>query len=135
MNESLVTRDLLKAFGDKCKKIFRFAAKPLCTPSAIHKYFLVKTNIPYNAIDPWVLHISIEGKGLEYNSEYTGDIKFSCNISRGSASTAIATGNGFSFIDNMITGISFVPDTSIDPNNPTLKIIFTTANYAESVVV
>lgn len=102
----LVTKEFLKAFGDKCKKIFKYQTK-VATVSQYDQYYyaVIKTDLPFG--HEWSIHMDINGKGQDINNpntgelEYSGDIKFFCNISN----KYPPTGRGYSLVDNEVLGV------------------------------
>jgi hypothetical protein len=93
-----VNVELLKAFGDKSKRIFRPA---IAVNTEGLKSFIVYTNIDYAS--EYYLHIDISGIGVDDPTTiYTGDLKFFANIQNNPF-----IGNGYMLKDNGITGISF----------------------------
>ena len=97
----LVTKEFLKAFGDKCKKIFKPQTTVVNAPDDNeYKYLIINTDLPW--LDTWVVNIDISGKGFtnSYNSYY-GDIKFFGNISN----QGNWEGRGYSLVDNEVIGI------------------------------
>lgn len=97
----LVTKEFLKAFGDKCKKIFKPQTTVVNTPDDNeYKYLIINTDLPW--LDTWVVNIDISGKGFTntYNNYY-GDIKFFGNISN----QGNWEGRGYSLVDNEVIGI------------------------------
>ena len=102
----LVTKEFLKAFGDKCKKIFKCQTK-VATVSQYEQYYyaIIKTDLPFG--QEWSIHMDISGKGQDIinpntgGSEYSGDIKFFCNMSN----KYPPIGRGYSLVDNEILGV------------------------------
>ena len=97
----LVTKEFLKLFGDKCKKIFKPQTTVVNAPDDNeYKYLIINTDLPW--LDTWVVNIDISGKGFtnSYNSYY-GDIKFFGNISN----QGNWEGRGYSLVDNEVIGI------------------------------
>ena len=97
----LVTKEFLKSFGDKCKKIFKPQTTVVNAPDDNeYKYLIINTDLPW--LDTWVVNIDISGKGFtnSYNSYY-GDIKFFGNISN----QGNWEGRGYSLVDNEVIGI------------------------------
>ena len=99
--KSLVTKDLLKAFGDKSKLIFKPATATAVNDNIEKRFAVITTELEW--LEPWDIHIDINGKGF-LGDEYFGDIKFFCNVSNQGETW---TGNGFTLVDNYINGLLF----------------------------
>lgn len=98
MNE-LVTKKLLKAFGDKSKQIFKLSTKT--TTSEGHIYAYITTDLDWDS--EWSISLDVAGKGVvDNNNMYTGDIKFFCNVNN-----STWKGNGYCLEDNDVVGVFF----------------------------
>lgn len=98
----LITKDFLKAFGDKCKKIFKPQTTVINAPDdGEYGYIIIHTDLAWT--DVWSVNIDISGKGfIDSNTDqYSGDIKFFGNISNQGA----WEGRGYSLVDNEVIGI------------------------------
>ena len=98
MNE-LVTKKLLKAFGDKSKQIFKLSTKTATSEGHIYSY--ITTDLDWDS--EWSISLDVVGKGVVDNSNmYTGDIKFFCNVNN-----STWKGNGYCLEDNDVVGVFF----------------------------
>lgn len=120
MSEKLVTQDLLKAFGDKSKKIFR---PTIVTNSEGFKYLKVETIVP--SISEWSFNIELWTKGDIIEGSYSGDLKATIT-----ANNNPLTGYGAIYYGNFLKGLSFI----IDSDYVTLLFEFEENSVVESLV-
>lgn len=125
MSEKLVTKDLLKAFGDKSKKIFKPATAVISVEETqAGDILIVPTDINYNTA--WSINIGVDCVSLTDTFE---DIKFignACLTDQG------VLGKGVSF-GNEIVGVSFYQD--LKSGNLSLLFSFNIAIVSASVTV
>lgn len=112
--EKLVTKSLLTAFGERCKKYFK--ENPIILEKTSGNWIYIQTKIPYADIEAGFsqAYIEIKGDSFDLNNKYYLDSNFFINTN----SYSYTFGSGINLGDCIIT------DVVLAKNEETSNVIF-----------